>query len=122
VPDGPNSPRKIRNTHRVIELHVWGRVLQGNLIRGYAFVGERGQTLWDEGEMTKEEQELRFKFFDERSAQAQTEQYWNREDLAYPDEDCVIRLASKWSLDPTMLDEQFREMGWGLLGQFSPPE
>ena len=104
-------------THRVVDLHVWGRAVQGHLVRGYGYIGERGETLWDEGESTKEERELGFRFFDERSPEAGQDDYWEREDLTYPDEESVMRLASTWSLDPTTLDQQFSVPGLGLIGQ-----
>ena len=80
------------------------------------WVGERGETLWDEGEQTPEERDLGFRFFDERSPEASQEGYWERKDLSFPNEDCVTRLAGAWSLDPTTLDERFPVPGLGLLG------
>jgi hypothetical protein len=85
-------------THRVVELHVWARGVQGRLIRGYGYIGERGETLWDEGEQTEAEGDLGFRFFDERSLDATAEGYWARTDLSFPDEEAVMRLAAAWSL------------------------
>ncbi len=103
-------------THRVVELHVWAKAVQGRLVRGYGWIGERGQTLWDEGEQTPAERDLGFRFFDERSPDAAGEGYWARQDLSFPDEEAVMRLAAVWSLDPTTLDQRFKEPGLGLLG------
>ena len=36
--------------------------------------------------------------------------------ISVPDEGCVMQLASLWSIDPTTLDEQFKEPRMGLLG------
>ena len=104
-------------THRVIEKHVWGRAVQGRLVRGYGWIGERGKTLWDEGDQTPEERGLGFRFFGERSPDAAKEGYWAREDLSYPNEECVLRLAAAWSLDPTTLDQRFQMPGLGVLGK-----
>jgi hypothetical protein len=38
-------------------------------------------------------------------------------DLMPPDEGGVMQLASLWSIDPTTLDEQFKEPEKGLLGK-----
>lgn len=105
-------------THRVVEAHVWARGVRGQLVRGYGWIGERGETLWDEGEQTPEERNLGFRFFDERSADAASGDYWARKDLSFPDEGAVMRLAALWSIDPTTLDQQFHEPGLGVLGTF----
>jgi hypothetical protein len=103
-------------THRVVELHVWAQAVRGHLVRGYGWIGERGQTLWDEGEQTPAERDLGFRFFDERSPDAAEKGYWERRDLSFPDEETVMRLAAVWSIDPTILDQQFKERGLGVLG------
>jgi hypothetical protein len=63
-------------TYRVAEGHFWASAKQGRLIRGYAYNGCSGETQWDEGDQTKEERELGFRFFDERSAEASKRGYW----------------------------------------------
>jgi hypothetical protein len=88
-------------THRVVESHTWARAVRGRLVRGYGWVGDRGETVWDEGEQTPEERDLCFRFFDERSSEASQDGYWARKDLRFPDEESVMRLAGAWSLDPT---------------------
>jgi hypothetical protein len=100
-------------TPRVVESHTWARAVRGRLVRGYGWVGERGETVWDEGEQTPEEHALGFQFFDERSPEESQDYYWAREDLRFPDEECVMRLAGAWSLDPTTLKQLFRCPVWG---------
>ena len=103
-------------THRVVEMHVWARALKGRLIRGYGWIGEKGLTLWDEGVQTKEERDLGFRFFDERSPDVELGDYWARKDLTFPDESCVMQLAGLWSIDPISLEDRFKEPGLGILG------
>jgi hypothetical protein len=100
-------------THRDVELHVWARARQGQLVRAYGWLGEKSLTLWDEGAPTKEERDLGFRFSDGRSPAA--EQAQNKEAML-PGEEDVMLLASYWSIDPTTLDEQFKEPLMGLLG------
>ncbi|MEU4680408.1 hypothetical protein [Micromonospora sp. NPDC023737] len=45
-------------THRVIEYHGWGRARGGVVERAFAYLGERGEVLFNVGEPTVEEQEL----------------------------------------------------------------
>jgi hypothetical protein len=92
-------------THKEAQLHMWARARQGLLVRGYAWLGRNGRTLWDEGAPTTEECELGFQFIDGRS-----------ESGAVPDEDAVMQLAFLWSIDPTSLDENFKEPMTGLMG------
>jgi len=100
-------------THRVVELHVWARARQGRLVRGYGWLGEKGLVLWDEGGQTKEERDLGFRFFDGRSPMIDQTQ---DTDLTLPNEDNIMQLASAWSLDPTTLNQHYKEPVMGLLG------
>jgi hypothetical protein len=100
-------------TDRDIELHLWARARQGRLVRGYGWLGEKGLTIWDEGVQTKEERDLGFRFFDGRSPAEEQAQHKN---VTLPDEGGVMQLASLWSIDPTTLNEQFKEPLMGLLG------
>ena len=86
-------------------------------MRLYGYLGERGETLFDIGGQTDAEASLGFRFFDERSPEASDPKvdYWAREDLTFPNEDHVMQLAGKWSIDPTTLEE--REVGDGWLGE-----
>jgi hypothetical protein len=102
-------------THRVGEAHSWARATPGKLLRAYEFVGERGETTTDLEPPTNEEQELGFRFFDERSPEAAEDGYWERPDLSFPTEECVMRLAGKGSVDPTGLEGRELESSVGTL-------
>ncbi len=104
-------------THRVIELHVWAKAEAGRLVRGYAYIGESNQTLWNEGPWTAEEVDLGFAFFDETCAEAEDDAYWEREDLSFPTEQSVMGLAGRWSVAPTDLGLHSAEAGLGILGK-----
>jgi hypothetical protein len=96
-----------------VELHVWARARKGRLVRGYGWHGEKGLTLWDEGAPTKDEGDLGLSHLDEHSI---TVGQARNKNVTVPDESCVMQLASLWSIDPTTLDEQFKEPVMGLLG------
>jgi hypothetical protein len=56
--------------------YVWAKVAAGGiLVRGYGWLGESAKTLWDEGPMTPEEQNLRFAFVDEPRSEAKDDSY-----------------------------------------------
>lgn len=99
-------------THRVIEAHGWGRARRGDLRRAYLFLGEAGRKMVDLGDKSAEEGDLGFAFFDPSAPEAAGDSYWDREDLRYPDESDVLRLASRWSIDPSEVDG-LRRAGWG---------
>jgi hypothetical protein len=101
-------------THSNVGLHLWARARQGQLVRGYGWLGEKGLTLWDEGTPTKEERELGFHFFDGRAPVVEQAQNKN---VIVPDEGGLMQLACLWSIDPTTLDEQFKAPLMGLLGK-----
>lgn len=106
-------------THRVVEYHAWAKVQKGKIVRGYGYVGESGETLYDVGDKTKEEQALGFNFFDERSVEAKDEKYFEREDLTFPDESDVMKIAGNWSIDPTSLDSYSTQKGVGRIGRIN---
>jgi hypothetical protein len=107
------------STHRVVEYHCWARSEKGTLVRGYAYLGERGETLWDEGAPSTET-DLGLAFFDERSPEAASSAYWDRTDLQFPDEACVMRMARRWCLAPVDLTPDHSPPALGVRGMFVP--
>jgi hypothetical protein len=85
-------------THRDVEMHIWARARKGELLRGYGWLGEKNLTLWNEGTPTREERELGPRI---------------------PDESSVMQLACLWSIDPTTLNEQYKEPVLGMLGAWA---
>jgi hypothetical protein len=89
-------------THRVVEYHGWLRATKGEIVRRYAFLGDRGETLCDEGKRTDEETKLGLIYNASK----------------FPNEQQVMRLAGAWSIDPSSLDELKLEDSIGYLGSF----
>ncbi len=107
-------------THRVVGYHAWARYLHGHQQRAFAYLGESGEILVNCGQPTEGELQLGHKFFDASSPEAESDEYWERDDLSFPTEDCVMQVAGKWSIDPqTLKDRQHpTEAGWiGTLRQ-----
>jgi hypothetical protein len=94
--------------HNIGGLTVWARARRGNLVRGYGWLADKSLTLWDEGDPTEDEQALGLVFSNGWSA-----------DNTRPDVNTVMQIANFWSIDPTSLDEQFKEPETGLLGGFA---
>lgn len=84
--------------------HAWVRVVNGEIRRAYAWLGNSSITLWNSGEQTPEEIEQGWRFFDER--EAGDEHYWLRTDREYPEEKHVMALAGAWSLNPLELEDE----------------
>lgn len=103
-------------THRVVEFQSWVKVEGGKIQRAYAYLGERGETLYESGKKTDEEMALGFAFFDERSPEAESEEYFERTDLRFPDEEDVMNIAAAWTIDTQTLDQR-TETGTGHLGR-----
>jgi hypothetical protein len=89
-------------THRVVEYHGWLRATKGEIVRRYAYLGERGETLCDEGKRTEEETKLGLIYNDSK----------------FPNEQHVMELAAAWSIDPSSLDELKLGRSLGYLGSF----
>lgn len=89
-------------THRVVEYHGWLRAKKGQLVRRYAFLGERGETLCDEGKPTEEETKFGLVFNESK----------------FPSEQDVMKVAGAWCVNPTNLDELKLGKGVGYVGSF----
>lgn len=87
-------------THRVPETHIWVWAESGRIVRAYGYSGERDSVLFDVGPPTAGEKELRL-------AIPATE--------TTPNEQTVVEVAGRWSIDPTKLDDEQVE-GPGVLG------
>jgi hypothetical protein len=98
-------------THRVVEYHGWVEAIGGEIVRGYAFTGERSELVMDLGELTPDERELGFAaFIDRRSIKRED---WD--DVRFPVEDDVMGIAGRWSIDPREIGAYDPE-GPGYLG------
>jgi hypothetical protein len=81
-------------THRIVELHVWAKGSNGRIERGYGYLGETGEVIWDEGEATTEEINL-------------------RSDI---NEEAVMQVARGWAIAPVDLEEASVDPSVGILG------
>ena len=102
-------------THRVVEYHCWMKSVNGKIERIYAYIGESGENIKVFGKSTAPEEGLNL--FNSLSAEAQSESYWNRDDLDYADEELVMKIAESWSVNPTTLTARNDvKSGLGLFG------
>lgn len=107
---------------RTSSAYLWARAIDGKLVR-FFYYGDGEQRVI--GDITGTEKELGFKFFDASSPESSQPGYWQRRDLTFPDEDHVLKIAAKWSVDPSKLDEMGLPGSLGLLGNPSssyPPK
>jgi hypothetical protein len=91
-------------SHRVVEYQSWMKAINGKIVRAYCFLGESGENLIVEGEPTNFEKE--YKLINTLSKEAQNDKYFEREDLFYPDEEFVMKVAENWSINPQTLEER----------------
>jgi len=79
-------------THRVSEYHHWLRAKNGKVDRCFAYVGESGRILCNEGEITDEEKQFPWD-------KLETFQW-------FPKEQDVMIIAGKWSINPTLIQSK----------------
>lgn len=85
--------------NRAVSHHGWARLSRGEVLRAYVWAGE---TLWNQGEVTGVERELRVRC---RSYAENTEAFGFAErEIAALNTERVVRIAAAWSLDPTTLE------------------
>jgi hypothetical protein len=98
-------------SHRVVDLQAWVRAIDGRIARGYCWIGERGEIIMDVGDITPEESELGFsRFINARTVDGD----WDK--VEFPHEEDVMRIASRWSINPQELDAYDSE-GTGVMGR-----
>jgi len=91
-------------THRVVEYHNWMKSVDGKIERIYAYLGERMENIKVYGNLTEPEKGLNL--FNSLSEGAKSDEYLEREDLDYADEELVMKVAENWSINPTKLTER----------------
>jgi len=84
-----------------IDLFAWARLLEGRVVRAFA-ITDSG-VVWNRGRATREERALGLKLFDFRGVRGRNGDAGEAM-ILYPTEEHVLRLAGRWSLDPTRLD------------------
>lgn len=77
-------------THRVSEYHHWIAAKSGKIKRCFAYSGERGEILCNEGELTDAEEHLSWDKLESFQ--------WS------PNEEDVMTIAGKWSMNPTTIE------------------
>lgn len=102
-------------THRVVDYHYWGKAQEGKIERLYSFVGEIGENIIIDGPPTPVETSLNL--VNTFSSEAEAEDYFEREDLHWPDEETVMQVAEAWSINPTKIYEMENLSGLGLIGR-----
>jgi hypothetical protein len=85
-----------------IDYYAWARVQDGRLVRAFAVTDEG--IVWNKGRTSKEERGLGLKLFELRGVRERRGDAGG-ELILHPTEDHVMRLASRWSIDPTTLYE-----------------
>jgi hypothetical protein len=94
----------------VLNHHAWAQMESGRVLRGYAWAGK---TLWNQGEMTRQEAALRMKCADYGANVEPVSPAYG--DLGNSEK--VHLLAARWSIDPEDIDERLMEHEWGIAGE-----
>jgi hypothetical protein len=102
-------------THRVVEFHAWALYRDGREIRAFAYIGDQGELSADRGNKTAAELESGFDYFNPDHPELSSEDYWEREDLEHPQEEDVMAMAGKWSIDPQQLEQRDFVAGAGYV-------
>jgi hypothetical protein len=85
-----------------LDYYAWARVKDGRLLRAFAASDEG--LIWNKGRPSQEEQALGLSFFELRGVEGRKGDAGG-ELIMHPTEDHIMRLANRWSIDPTTLGE-----------------
>jgi hypothetical protein len=100
------------STNRVLNHHAWALIDKGRIFRAYAWAGE---TLWNQGQITAAEKDLKLSCFDYGSDAVGFE----KKDALALNAERVPMLAARWSVDPASIDERQFNNGYGITGEIS---
>lgn len=100
------------SANRVLNHHAWALIDKGRIFRAYAWGGE---TLWNQGQPTAAEKDLKLFCFDYGNGAVGFEQ----KEMVALNTERVPMLASRWSVDPTSIDERQFKSGYGITGELS---
>lgn len=103
-------------TYPPIDYYAWAKVKDGRLVRAFG-VSDEG-IVWNKGRPSREERSLGLKLFELRGVRGRKGDAGG-EIILHPTEDHVLRLASRWSIDPTTLSDADASAGLGFIG-FAP--
>lgn len=99
------------STNRALNHHAWALIDRGRVFRGYAWAGE---TLWNQGTQTAAEKDLKLACLDYGAAVD-----FGQKDLLGRTTERVPMLASRWSLDPSSIDDRQFKNAFGISGELS---
>ena len=101
--------------YRVSDYYAWARFTHGNQSRLFAYAD--GEILFNHGTPYPEEALLMKCLVDPKNPKAIKDDYWEREDSPRLDEEFVLTLASKWSVNPKQYDEKDFPASVGIIGK-----
>jgi hypothetical protein len=106
-------------TYRVIEYHHWMRAKSGDLERSFAYLGESGQVLRDEGEPTSAELDIGWQRWpeDDEFPYEPGDSSTSEEARWRPNEEDVMTIAGHWSINPQTLGPDVSSTGTGILAR-----
>ena len=91
--------------------HAWAKLEDGKVLRAYAWAGE---TVWNEGALTREEIGLGLKCFD--YGEPASDENLSPNELLHGNLEKTNRLAARWSVDPASVNEAAAASGVGVVG------
>lgn len=95
-------------TQSVVDLHVWARYINGQMVRGYGWIGERGEIYLNRGNISAEEAALGYVDFI-----TDTDCDW--ETARFPDTDNVHAMAKAWGIAPDLSNMNGYQTGTGFI-------
>ena len=103
------------SANRVLNHHAWARVIDGHVLRAYAWAGH---TLWNQGELTGVERGLNLRCFS--YAESDEKPSFPAGEPSISNSEKVFLLASKWSVDPVSIEEKRFRAVLGITGDLMP--
>lgn len=102
------------SANAALQHHAWAQASEGEIVRAYAWAG---QTLWNQGPLTRAELDLRLKCFD--YAEELPPLRFAESNPVARNTERVRYLAARWSIDPAAINPRTFRQTHGIAGRVS---
>lgn len=101
-----------------MDYYCWAKAVDGKIDRLYAYDGN-SDGYFSIGEPLGAERWYKLVDKTPDEIPEEDQEYWEREEITFPDPELVRKIAADWSIDPTKLKERRNLAGLGLAGILS---
>jgi hypothetical protein len=95
--------------------YTFAKSVDGEVVRLYSH-NLNNYEFYDIGQPVAEEGGKNFPKIKPWQIEEKDQEYWERNNVTFPDKDIILQIAEKWSINPAQLRKNYKEKSTGILG------